>query len=318
MLAYVVRRLLWGVFIVFGVITITFMAVELAPGNPFSGLQSPKMTPEAIERLAKSWGYGTDDTAWTRYKIYMRELVLHANPGTSISENRPVSQLLASAIPNTLWLTMAALVLDLSLGILIGVISALRQHSRLDNALTVGSLFLYSMPGFWLSLVLAMVFAVKLGWFPRQGMHRPESGSFFDLLHHLALPCVTLGIAAAASTARFQRSALLEVIRQDYIRTARAKGLSERSVIWKHAMRNALLPTITLLGLYLPFLFGGAIITEGIFAWPGMGSLTINAIRQQDMPVVMAVTVVDTSMVVIGSLLADILYAIVDPRVRYS
>ena len=199
-----------------------------------------------------------------------------------------------------------------------GVVSALRQHSKLDHSLTIGSLFLYSMPSFWLSLMLALVFAVKLQWLPRYGIHDPDETGFWDYLEHLILPAFGLGIASAAATARYQRSALLEVIRQDYVRTARAKGLSERSVIWKHAMKNALLPTITLLGLWLPFLVGGAIITEYIFAWPGMGSVAIDAISKRDVPVVTAVTIVSTIMVVAGSLIADILYAVVDPRVRLS
>ncbi|MCZ6785703.1 MAG: ABC transporter permease, partial [Planctomycetota bacterium] len=153
---------------------------------------------------------------------------------------------------------------------------------------------------------------------PRHGIHSPGESGFLDYLKHLILPAFTLGIAAAAYTARFQRSALLEVIRQDYIRTARAKGLSETRVIWKHAMKNALLPTITLLGLYLPFLVSGAIITESIFAWPGMGQASIKAILDRDVQVVTAITIVSTSMVVLGSLVADILYAVVDPRVRLS
>jgi peptide/nickel transport system permease protein len=317
-LAFVVRRLLWGAFIVFGVITITFFAVEAVPGDPFSGIQSPKMTPEAIEAYKASRGYGKGSTALSRYRDYLGALFLRGDLGKSIAQNRPVTDMLADAIPNTLKLTLAALFLDMALGILFGVISALRQHSRLDNAITLGSLFLYSMPGFWLSLMLALVFAVKLGWFPRHGIHSPGGGGFLDYLHHLAMPSVALGVAAAASTARFQRSALLEVIRQDYIRTARAKGLPERTVIWKHAMRNALLPTITLLGLYLPFLFSGAIITESIFAWPGMGSMTIEAIHNRDVEVVSAVTIVGTTMVLAGSLLADALYAVADPRVRLS
>ena len=317
MLAFVVRRLAWGVFIVFGVVTITFVAVEAVPGNPFSGLQSPKMTEEAIARHKEARGYGPGRTAWDRYGEYMERLA-RLDLGRSLAQNRSVGAMLADAIPNTLKLTVAALLLDLVLGVLLGVVSALRQHSKVDHALTGLSLFLYSMPGFWLSLMLALVFAVKLGWLPRYGIHDPEETGLLDYLRHLILPCVALGVAAAAATARFQRSALLEVIRQDYIRTARAKGLSEGKVIWKHAMRNALLPTITLLGLYLPFLFSGAIITETIFGWPGMGQMTIKAIADRDVEVVTAVTIVGTTMVLIGSLLADILYAVVDPRVRLS
>lgn len=317
MAAFVVRRLLWGVFLVFGVICITFFAVEAAPGNPFAHLESPKMTKADLEAIKEKWGYGEDKTAWDRFVIYLDHL-REGDLGTSIATNRPVSDILRAAIPNTLKLTVAALLLDFAIGILIGVVSALRQNSVLDHVCTVGSLFVYSMPGFWLALMLALVFAVTLQWLPRSGLHDPGETGVLDYLEHLILPAFTLGVAAAASTARFQRSALLEVIRQDYIRTARAKGLEERQVIWKHAMRNALLPTITLFGLYLPFLFSGAIITESVFGWPGVGQRTIDAILKRDVQVVTAITIVTTTMVIVGSLVADILYAIVDPRVRLS
>ena len=314
MLAFVVRRLVWGVFLVFGVVCITFFAVEAAPGNPFAHLESPKMTKADLERIRVKWGY--DKSVGHRFNLYVKNLVLEGDLGTSIAENRQVSDMLADAIPNTLQLTIAALILDFAIGILIGVVSALRQYSKLDHACTLGSLFVYSMPSFWLALMLALVFAVNLKWLPRSGIHDAGVTGVLDYLEHLILPAFALGVAAAASTARFQRSALLEVIRQDYIRTARAKGLTERRVVWKHAMRNALLPTITLFGLYLPFLFSGAIIIEKIFGWPGMGSLALEAIMRRDVPVVTAVTIVAASMVVLGSLIADILYAVVDPRVR--
>ena len=316
MLAFIVRRLAWGFFIVAGVIIITFFAVEAAPGDPFARLESPKMTKDALDAIKKKWGY--DKKPLERFGIYVKRLVTEGDLGDSIAQNRPVSHILKDALPNTLKLTLAALALQLILGIFIGVVQAFKQHSRTDQVFTFGSLFLYSMPGFWLALMLALIFAVKLGWLPRHGIHSPGESGFLDYLKHLILPAFTLGIAAAAYTARFQRSALLEVIRQDYIRTARAKGLSETRVIWKHAMKNALLPTITLLGLYLPFLVSGAIITESIFAWPGMGQASIKAILDRDVQVVTAITIVSTSMVVLGSLVADILYAVVDPRVRLS
>ncbi|MCZ6572856.1 MAG: ABC transporter permease [Planctomycetota bacterium] len=318
MFAFVVRRLIWGVFIVLGVIVLAFFAVEAAPGDPFAHLESPKMTKEDLALIKEKWGYGPDKTTMDRFGIYIKRLVLEQDLGDSIAQGRPVSQILSTAIPNTLKLTVAALILDLLLGISLGVIQAFKQHSWLDRIGTFGSLFLYSMPGFWLALMLALIFAVTLGWLPRHGINSPGESGFGDYLKHLILPAFTLGVAAAAYTARFQRSALLEVIRQDYIRTARAKGLSETKVIWKHAMKNALLPTITLFGLYLPFLMSGTIIIESIFAWPGMGLASIQAINARDPQVVTAITIVATTMVVLGSLIADILYAVVDPRVRLS
>jgi peptide/nickel transport system permease protein len=217
-----------------------------------------------------------------------------------------------------------ALVLDLVLGVIIGVISAVRQYTWVDNTITVGALFIYSMPGFWLGLMLIILFSLKLGWLPASQMesvdaeYLPLLERWVDRARHLVLPVFVLGIASAASVARYMRGSLLEVIRQDYIRTARAKGLPESKVIFKHALSNAMIPVITLLGLYLPFLMSGAVVTETIFAWPGMGRLTVGAIFARDYPIVMAANLIAGVMVVAGNLLADILYGIVDPRIRYE
>jgi peptide/nickel transport system permease protein len=235
-----------------------------------------------------------------------------------------VVEILRETIPNTLVLTIWALLLDLILGVVIGVISAIRQYSWVDNTITVGALFIYSMPGFWLGLMLIILFSLKLGWLPASQMESVDAeymtafGRQVDRARHLILPVFVLGIASAASVARYMRGSLLEVIRQDYIRTARAKGLPERAVIFKHALLNAMIPIITLLGLYLPFLLSGAVVTETIFAWPGMGRLTIGAIFARDYPVVMAANLLAGIMVVGGNLLADVLYGIVDPRIRYD
>ena len=193
------------------------------------------------------------------------------------------------------------------------MISAVRKDTRSDHAIMVGAFFLYSMPGFWMAVMLQLIFSVQLGWLPLHGM---GDGTFVDSLKHFAMPVFVLGIASAAGTARYQRSAVLEVLSQDYVRTARAKGLDERTVIWKHVMRNSLLPIITLLGLSLPFLVSGAVITESIFTWPGIGTAAIEAIRGRGVFVITAITLMATTMVIVGNLLADILYAVVDPRVR--
>jgi peptide/nickel transport system permease protein len=217
---------------------------------------------------------------------------------------------------NTLMLAVAALLLDFVVGIVIGVVQATRPNSKLDHGLTLGSLFVYSMPGFWLALMLVLLFSVRLDWLPAEGMHDPGETGFLDLLEHMILPAFVLGIAPAASTARYQRSALIEVMNQDYIRTARAKGCSDRRVVWKHAMRNSLLPVITLIGLSLPFLVSGAVITETIFSWPGMGRAVITAINGRDVFVITGITLISTTLVVVGNLLADVMYAFADPRVR--
>ena len=320
MAVYIVRRLLLGLLIVWGVYTVTFFIVA-AGGSPFAGLENPKMKAEDYRRLEVAWGY--DKPPVERYFLQLEKLA-SGDLGTSVVLKRPVLHMLGEAIPKTLALTLVALILEFGLGVLLGILSAVRKGTRTDEALTVGTLFLYSMPGFWLSTMLVLVFAVILGWLPSSGMHSENatgSGFLFDLLDvakHLAMPVFVLGVTGAAGIARFQRSAVLEVIRQDYVRTARAKGLDERAVIGKHALRNALIPVITLLGLSLPFLVSGAVITEWIFAWPGMGQQVLQAIPSKDIQVITGFTLVASVMVVVGSLLADVLYAVVDPRVRYS
>ena len=320
MAVYVVRRLLLGLLIVWGVYTLAFFIVA-AGGSPFAGLENPKMTAADYHRLEVAWGY--DKPVVERYFIQLGNL-LSGDLGTSVVLKRPVLHLLGEALPKTLVLTLTALILEFVLGVALGILSAVRKGTRLDEGITVGTLFLYSMPGFWLSTMLVLVFAVKLGWLPSSGMHTENatgSGFFFDLLDvgkHLVMPVFVLGVTGAAGVARFQRSAVLEVIRQDYVRTARAKGLDERAVIGKHALRNALIPVITLLGLSLPFLVSGAVITESIFAWPGMGQQVLQSIPSKDIQVVTGFTLMASIMVVLGNLLSDILYAVVDPRVRYS
>ena len=233
--------------------------------------------------------------------------------GTSIMHSEPVVSYLAPKLWATLKLAFWSLVLNFLVGITLGVISAVRKDTRSDHAIMVGAFFLYSMPGFWMAVMLQLIFSVQLGWLPLHGM---GDGTFVDSLKHFAMPVFVLGIASAAGTARYQRSAVLEVLSQDYVRTARAKGLDERTVIWKHVMRNSLLPIITLLGLSLPFLVSGAVITESIFTWPGIGTAAIEAIRGRGVFVITAITLMATTMVIVGNLLADILYAVVDPRVR--
>ena len=481
MYAYIIRRLLFGVVIVWGVYTITFLAVNFAPGDPFTGRESAKITEADLDRLREKWGYNLprheryflhirkmfwgdpesleyegggvlytvrgsesgntvearlqvppeeivleptkesrlDDGAETvvlkkqadgtypeisiikgRYRLGRKRfavyesvvdvdtagVLLHYEPGRisakvtlpdapetltlepgqgdadavtlkrnedgtygpepighgrfvdpdeaadllvpeetlelgglhfdlgrSISHNKPVVEYLGPLFWNTFKLAFWALLLNYLVGITLGVISAIRKDTPLDNGIMVSAFFVYSMPGFWLALMLQLVFAVKLGWLPIHGM---GDGSFISSLKHFAMPVFVLGVAGAAGTARYQRSAVLEVLGEDYVRTARAKGLDEKTVVRKHVLRNSLLPIITLFGLSLPFLVSGAVITEQIFSWPGIGRAAIDAITGRDVFVVTAVTLAATIMVVVGNLLADVLYAFADPRVR--
>lgn len=325
MAAYIFRRTLGAIPLIFGLLTITFFIVRLAPGDPTSMFIDPNIDPRTAGQLREN--FGLTDPLPVQYGKWLGVLppfrgVLEGEFGVSFSKQRPVFEIISEAMANTLLLTALALILDILIGVPLGVFSALRRGEKMDHVLTMGSLFIYSMPHFWLALMLILIFSLGLGWLPASQMHSVNAAGlsaaeyFLDLLKHMVMPVFVLGIASAASTVRYMRSSMLEVIRQDYIRTARAKGLSERKVIWKHALRNALLPLITIIGLSFPFLLSGAVITEVVFAWPGMGRVTIDAIFSRDYPLIIANTFVAGIMVIGGNLLADVLYAAADPRVR--
>lgn len=325
---YLIRRLLGAVPLVLGIATIVFFVLNLAPGDPASIYTAPNVSPEVIEQMRTNMGL--DRPVHVRYVRWMGSM-LRGDFGVSFARNQPVSQIIRQILPNTLVLAFSALVIAFLAGLVLGVFQATRQNSPVDSGLSVGALFFYSMPSFWLALMLILVFSLGArnvwDWpfhFPASGM--TSVGHEFmgpierlgDRLRHLVLPSLSLALVLAAGIARYTRGSLLEVARQDYVRTARAKGLPERTVIFKHALRNALIPVVTLLGLYLPFLFSGTVLIETVFAWPGMGKLVFDAIGQRDYPVVMAGAFIFAVMVVIGNLIADVLYSIVDPRIRYD
>ena len=325
--AYVVRRLLGAIPMLIGIATIVFFVLRLAPGDPTSFYFNPNIPPDVIEQLRRN--LGLDQPLHIQYLRWMKSFFT-GDFGFSFAQSRPVAQIVLEALPNTLMLTGTALVLVFLTGILIGVIQAVRQYSLFDSTSSVVSLFFYSMPSFWLALMLMLLFSLKAhqwGWpiaLPPTGITSVDyeflsvGGKIADRLSHLVLPVATLTLALAAGVARYTRGQMLEVIRQDYIRTARAKGLPERTVIMRHALRNSMLPVITLLGLYLPFLFSGTIFVEVIFAWPGMGRVIVDAIFQRDYPLIMATSFIFAVIVVLGNLLADVLYAVADPRIRYD
>ncbi len=320
MAPWLVRRLAASVAIVFAVVTLTFFVVHLAHGTPFLPGAEQQADPAVIDRLRRR--FGLDRPLPVQYVKYVAALV-HGELGESFALRRPVADALADAIPNTLTLALAALLVDFVLGLALGVYQAIRARHLADVALGNVALFFNSVPTFWLGLLLLMVFGEWLRWFPVGGLNEPVLCPALDSLRcvadrawHLALPALTLGIVGAAGTARYQRAAMLEVISQDYVRTARAKGLPERRVVLRHALRNAVLPFITLFGLAFPFLLTGAVLVETVFAWPGMGRLAVQAIFQRDYPVVTAAALVASVMVVVGNLLADFLYVAADPRIR--
>ncbi|MFQ5770942.1 MAG: ABC transporter permease, partial [bacterium] len=233
-----------------------------------------------------------------------------------------VSAILRETIPNTLQLTLVVFVLQLIFGIFLGVFTALKRNSKLDMAISSVLLFFYSMPGFWLALMAILIFSLKLGWLPTSQMRSLHTLHGFwpvlwDRIHHLVLPAAVLAAPFIAYTARFVRSSLAEVLEQIYIRTAFAYGIKSRQILFKYALKNSLLPLVTLSGLYLPFILGGAVITEYIFAWPGMGRITVNAIFAHDFPVILATCFIAALTVVVGNLISDLLYVVVDPRIKY-
>jgi peptide/nickel transport system permease protein len=317
---YLIRKLLMAIPLVLGVVTLIFLLLQLTPGDATDRFFTPETPPEVREMIEAKWGL--DQPVHIQYGRMMANM-MQGDFGRSIAQERPVFDIIMDAVPNTLMLSIVTLVVIYSTGILMGTIQAVKQYSFIDNALSVISLFFYSMPRFWLALMLVLIFALKLDLLPAAGMvdaveheYMSPGEQVVDRLKHLLLPGIALGVASAAGTARYMRSSMLEVIRLDYIRTARAKGLKESTVVFKHALRNALLPIVTLMGLSLPFLFSGSVLVEIIFAWPGMGRLIVGAIFSQDTPLIIACFFVFTLMVVAGNLLADVLYSIVDPRIR--
>lgn len=322
-ISFIARRLAQGVIVIFAVATLVFVLLRVAPGDPLAVLgEQPQLSADAVERLRRT--FGLDQPVPVQYVRYLANLA-RGEFGVSLTQHRPVLAAIGDALPNTLLLAAAALLVDFAVGIGVGVVQGARGRSRTDAVLSLVTITLYSTPVFWLGLVLLVLFGQTLGWFPAGGTidpigHAalPLAGRMLDRLRHLVLPALTLGLAAAGYTARHQRSAMLEAIGQDFIRTARAKGLRERTVVLRHALRNALLPTITLAGIAFPVLLSGTVLVETVFSWPGMGRLAADAIGRRDYPVVTGAAILAAVMVVLGNLLADLAARLADPRIRRS
>lgn len=318
---YLAGRLLQAVGVVLMVTTLTFVLVHLAPGDPISAsLDRPGVT----EAVRQQWreSFGLDKPLGVQYVRWVANAA-RGELGYSFSYRRPVRDVLADMLPRTMLLAGLALVLSFLLGVMTGVLQAERPGGARDRWLGRVLLLLYSVPDFWLALVALLVFAYRLPLFPSGGIvdpvmydYLPMGARVVDRLRHLVLPVVTLTLLSAAAIARYQRTALLDVLPSDWMRTALAKGLSWRSAVRRHAVRNALLPTITLAGLWLPTLAAGAVFIEKVFSWPGMGLATVNAIGARDYPLVTAGVLAISVLVVIGALLADLAVAFADPRVR--
>jgi len=322
MLEYIVRRLLFMIPLLLGITIITFAVVHLSPGGPadmLTGL-SPKVGAEAKARLNSL--YGLDKPIPLQYWLWLSRIV-RFDFGESFKDGRLVIIKILERLPATLLLNVLSLLIIFFIALPIGIISAVRQDSFLDKGMTVFVFLGFSVPAFWLALLLMLLFGVVLGWLPISGMHSvnfpyfPFWAKLWDLIKHLILPVFISAFGGLAYLSRYSRASMLEVLHQDYIRTARAKGVPEKKVIYKHALRNALIPIVTLLGLSLPGLIGGGFIFETIFAWPGMGRLGYQAIMSRDYPVIMGVGVIAALLTLLGNLIADITYAFVDPRIRY-
>ncbi len=321
MLLYVLRRLIQTVPLLLVISALIFTLLYLMPGDPLYRMLEgvPNLRPQDFDRLRKLYGF--DDPVYLQYGKWLWQL-LQLNPGYSREYGQPVFDIILPALKNTLVLTIAAVVLGKIIAIALGIFSAVRQYSIGDYILTATTFVAYSVPAFWLGLMLIILFSVKLGWLPTSGIVNSElaPGSWaatVDWMKHLILPVAVLAISEIIQVQRFMRSSLLEVLRQDYLTTARAKGLSESVVIGRHALKNALIPVVTIIAVTMPRVVGGSTVVETVFAYPGMGRLLYTSIMGNDYVVAMTVVMIIAVTVVFFNLLADVVYGWLDPRIRY-
>ncbi|MFO1039345.1 MAG: ABC transporter permease [Geminicoccaceae bacterium] len=314
MLTYLLGRLGQNVILLFLVSIIGFAVLHLAPGGPLAQFALvPGMSQADIARIAAQMGL--DKPLPVQYWDWFTHL-LRGDWGRSYRDTQPVLTVIGSHLFATLELMVTATLIAILLGVWIGILGAIRRYSIFDYLATIGAMVGLSIPTFWFGLVVIYVFSVKLGWLPPGNMYTIGNGSFFDFLYHLIAPSLVLALVEVAIWSRYMRASMLDVISQDFIRTARAKGLPERVVLLHHALRNALIPMITLAGMQLPTLLGGALVTETIFTWPGMGRLFLDSLGYRDYPVVMGILTFSALLVLAGNLLADLLCAVADPRIR--
>ena len=320
LLAYTLRRLLQAIPLIFVIILINFFLIHAAPGNPVDFLiGSMDASAEYIDDLRRE--FGLDQPLWVQFWLYVAK-VAQFDLGYSLRFRAPVLDLILGRLPATLLLMGTALIISSLLGVLLGVLAARRPYGAVDNTATVAALAGYSMPVFWLGQLMLLLFSLQLGWFPTQGMYSLRApsegwGRVLDIAHHLVLPAACYSIYNLALVFRLTRVKMQETLALDFITTARAKGLAESRVVLVHALRNALLPVITVIGMNFGFMLAGSVLTETVFAWPGMGRLLYEAIGARDYPVLMGLFTVLSVMVIAANVLTDIAYAIVDPRVVY-
>lgn len=314
MTGFLPRRLAQSVVLLWLVSVIGFAVVHLAPGGPLAQFTlSPGMTAAELHRIAHQMGL--DRPLPVQYWEWLRR-ILAGNWGRSYQDNQPVLWVIGQRLPATLELMIAATLIAVLLGTWVGVVGAVRRNSLFDQLTTVGAMIAFSIPTFWFGLVVIYVFSVLLGWLPAGNQHTIGNSSFLNYAWHLIAPAMVLALVTVAIWSQYMRASMVSVINQDFVRTARAKGLPERVVVMRHCLRNALLPMIAVAGVQLPSLLGGALVTETVFTWPGMGRLFLDAIGYRDYPVMMGILMLSAVMVIASNLAADLLYAAADPRIR--
>jgi peptide/nickel transport system permease protein len=315
-LAYLLRRLLGALPLLLGISVILFTIIHLAPGGPLDiYADNPSVSQEALDQIAKA--YGLDQPVPVQYFMWLKAMVT-GNWGYSIRTGQPVLTEIVRRIGPTLQLGGLSLLISLIVAVPLGILSATRRGSRLDNALTMVSFAGISTPVFWMALLLQILFSIELGWLPSAGYVSIGDGSFTDRLAHLAMPVTVLSLATIASWSRFVRSGMIDVLTQDYIRTAYAKGRSERGVVILHALRNALIPAVTVIAVDFGMVISGAVITETVFAWPGIGRLFMESMNGRDYPMLMGLMMMGSLGIIIANIIADLTYAALDPRIRYG
>lgn len=317
---YVLRRGIYSLAVLLAIVVFNFLLVHSAPGDPTLLLGGDNGTPEYYDGVRAQ--YGLDRPLYEQLFRYLAEIA-RGQFGFSFLFHRPVIHVILSRLPATLLLTGTAIFLSATLGILLGVVAAFRRGTWVDTLITAGVVVFYSLPVFWLAQLLLLVFALKLNWFPAQGMFsfRPVSGGlsrFSDLLNHLILPAASLTASYLALVARLTRTKMIEALRSEYVITARAKGVPFDAVVFQHALRNALLPVVTVIGYNFGLMFAGSVLTEIVFAWPGLGRLIFDAVYARDYPVLMGGFILIAVTVILCNLLTDLVYGVVDPRIRYD
>ena len=311
---YIIKKILVAIPVLFGITIIDFLIMNLV-GSPLDMMAGPRVNEAAL--AVKAELLGLDQPIYIQYIRWLGEL-FKGNMGYSYDSYQPVTAIVGDCIGPTLLLMGTSLIVGLIIAVPAGIYSAVHRYKKRDYAVVTASFLGSSIPGFFLALILIYIFTVRLGWLPSSGMKTPGTGGDIgDIARHMVMPVIVLSLSIAGTNIRYVRSSVLEILQQDYLRTAKAKGIGHFLVINKHALRNALLPIITMIGMQIPMLFGGAVIVEQIFSWPGLGLVTMNAIVSRDYPVIMGVCLLSAVVVLVANLITDIVYALVDPTIRY-